>query len=177
MQEIYKKYHTTRPNLFSSIYFNFLYKKIINQLNFNKKLIILDFGCGLGLLKKKIIKEKNLKVINYDLVEKLSDVKNWKDKKFDVIIFSQVLYLFSKKEFIQLFKQLKKHNKDLIIICAFSTQSIMNKVGKFLLAHKDAHKDTKTFPLEEERLLLKFCKPIFSKNFFNIFKILKLKFK
>ena len=54
MQEIYKKYHTTTPNSFSSIYFNYLYKQIINQLNFNKKLIILDFGCSLGLIKKKL---------------------------------------------------------------------------------------------------------------------------
>jgi hypothetical protein len=177
MQQIYNQSHVTKPNFISSVYFNFIYKQIIKQLNFDSKKVILDFGSGLGYLKKKIGNKYNLEIINYDIVEELSDVKNWKDVKFDIIIFSQVLYLFSPNEFKELFLQLKKHNSDLIIICAFSTQSFINKIGKYLLGHKDAHEGTRISPKEEEMLLLSFCEPIESKNFLNIFKLFKLKFK
>ena len=53
MKDNYKKKHVTSPNFISSIYFNFIYKKIIDFLDYEEKKIILDFGSGLGLLKKK----------------------------------------------------------------------------------------------------------------------------
>ena len=142
-----------------------------------KKKTILDFGSGLGDLKKKIIKKTNNKVINYEVVDGLSEVNHWSHVNFDIIIFSQVLYLLTPDELKDLLLKLKKHNNKLIIICAFSTQSLVNKIGKIILAHSDAHDDTKTTPQEEEKLLLNFCDLIEKKNFFNIFKILKLKFK
>ena len=56
MKYNYKEYHITKPNLISSIYFNFIHKQIINLLDTNEKKTILDFGSGLGNLKKKIRK-------------------------------------------------------------------------------------------------------------------------
>lgn len=177
MSDNYKKNHVTKPNFISSIYFNFLYNKVINFLNFGEKKIILDFGAGLGILKKKIINQTKHTVINYDLISELSEIKDWRDIQFDVIIFSQVLYLFSPEEMKTLLFQLKKHNSKLIIINVFSTQSFINKIGKTLLAHSDAHDGTKISPKEEEKLLLNYCELLKVKNYFNIFKILKLKFK
>ena len=55
---ILKKYHVTKGNLISSIYFNFNYFVVSNICNFkNKK--VLDFGGGLGFLKKKTFKKRS----------------------------------------------------------------------------------------------------------------------
>ena len=177
MKDNYKKKHVTSPNFISSIYFNFIYKKIIDFLDYEEKKIILDFGSGLGLLKKKIINQTKHSVINYDRINELSEVEDWRQKKFDIIIFSQVLYLFSPHELRNLLFDLKKHNSELIIINVLSTQSLLNKIGKILLAHADAHLGTKISPREEEDLLSSHCELIKIKNYFNVFKILKLKFK
>ena len=54
--------NVTKSNFISKIYFNKFYKQIISIEKFEKK-IILDFGCGLGELKKLNHKEKiNLKL-------------------------------------------------------------------------------------------------------------------
>jgi len=51
-KRILKKYHVTKGNLISSIYFNFIYLIISNICNFKNK-EILDFGGGVGFFKEK----------------------------------------------------------------------------------------------------------------------------
>ena len=47
-----QKLYTTRPNIISFFYFLTIYLNIIKIGKFNKKKKILDFGSGLGYLKK-----------------------------------------------------------------------------------------------------------------------------
>ena len=56
-----KKNHVTKGNFISNIYFNFIYFLIANLVNYQNKIVV-DFGGGLGFLKKKLIK-KGAKVI------------------------------------------------------------------------------------------------------------------
>ena len=53
-----QKLYTTRPNIISFFYFLTIYLNIIKIGKFNKKKKILDFGSGLGYLKKINLKFK-----------------------------------------------------------------------------------------------------------------------
>ena len=67
-----KKPYTTRPNVISFLYFLTIYLSIIIIGKFNKKKLILDFGSGLGYLKKINLKLRNpSKIVNYDKIVKL----------------------------------------------------------------------------------------------------------
>ncbi len=173
-----KYYNVTRPNILSIFYFNLLYKKIIKLGSFNKKKIILDFGSGMGTLKKLNKKLNNPStIINYDIIKDLSDIKYWHKSTFDTIVISQVFYLFSEKKIISTLNKLYSINPKVEIICAFSSQSIFNKIGSYLLGHLDAHEGTKTNPIVERRILLKKCNLLEEISFFSLFRILRLNFK
>ena len=94
MKDNYKKKHVTSPNFISSIYFNFIYKKIIDFLDYEEKKIILDFGSGLGLLKKKIINKTKHSVINYDRINELSEVEDWRQKNLILLSFHRYCTFF-----------------------------------------------------------------------------------
>ena len=169
--------NVTKPNLITKVYFYFLHIKIISFLNVNKNDVILDFGCGLGSLKKLIKKKfEYANVINFDVLGNLSEIEDWKQIGFNKIVFCQVLYLLSEQEITDILKFIKSKNENAKIFCCFSCQGFLNKLFAYLLGHKNAHKDTLTTPDQEEKLLLNFCKIEKNFNFLNIFKIFVLKF-
>jgi len=165
---------TTKPNYISFIYFNLIYKIIINFLEYKKNDVVLDFGCGIGLLKKKIKKKyPEANIINYDKVKSLSEVSDWKNINFNKIIFCQVLMYISKEDIENIFYILKKKKIDKIIIC-FSKQSFLNRLFAKILGHKNAHDDTVLIPEHEEKLIYQNFKILKKINFFNLFKIYSL---
>ncbi len=104
-----KIFYTTRPNFFSYLYFFIIYISVIIIGKFNEKKTILDFGSGLGYLKKINLKLKNpSKIINYDKIQQLSEIKRWDQAKFNKIIFCQSAYMLSKKELNQILIKTKK---------------------------------------------------------------------
>jgi hypothetical protein len=170
---ILDKYHVTKGNLISSIYFNFNYFVVSNIFNFkNKK--VLDFGGGLGFLKKKLLK-KGARVKIYDIVKELTEIKNYNKFKFDIVIFCHVLMYIREKDIKKIFRFFFKLKKITIIAC-FSNQTIINKIFAFMLGHFNPHKNTKTCPKKEEELLKKFFYIDKSLNFF-LFKVLVAKLK
>ena len=63
--------------------------KIIEVGNFHEKKNVLDYGCGTGDLKKLNLQKKNKStIINYDIIEELSEIKDWREINFDTIVFS-----------------------------------------------------------------------------------------
>ena len=87
-------YNITKHNFISGIYFNSILKKIINIIIENKFTKILDFGCGFGYLKKKLIKKgNNIVVINYDIIQELSEVKTYKILQFDFLVLLDCSFL------------------------------------------------------------------------------------
>jgi SAM-dependent methyltransferase len=167
MQYISNNQGLTEPNFLSKYYFFFIYNQIYKLIKNSNKNTILDFGCGKGYLKK-LIKEKNLKVINYDVVNELTEIKNWKNCHFDLVVFSQVLMYLEKSEVQHIFKHLRKVNSDLIVV--FSNQNFLNKLGSYLFGHFKAHTGTKLKPSEEEKILVENFKVKICKNFL-LFKI------
>ena len=108
----YSKYHISNPNLVSKIYFSVIYYLVSKIVNYeNKK--ILDFGGGQGFLKK--IAKYSCEVKLFDIIEELSELKDWKKYRFDIIIFCQVIYLLKIKDFQSIIENLKKRKKILIL--------------------------------------------------------------
>ena len=87
-------YSITNSKFITKIYFDWIYKKIIEVGNLDRDIIAIDYGCGFGHLKKLNMHLNNKsKIINYDIVNELSEISNIFDVKFDLIIFCQSCYL------------------------------------------------------------------------------------
>ena len=134
----------------SKFYFLYLLRQIIKigELS-QKECRILDFGCGEGKLKSILGNQ----VINYDVIEELSDTDNWKKENFDVIVANQVFYSFDSMSLSRLLKEFKKIDKKITLIVGISRQGILNKIGKYILARKDAHNLTKLSPKKEFEII------------------------
>lgn len=170
-------YNITRHNFFSGIYFNLILKKIIGLIVENKFAKILDFGCGFGYLKKKIVKKNNnVIVINYDIILEITEVKTYKNLQFDCLVANQVFYLFEKKKLNNLLIYLKNKLPGLRLIVVISRQSILNNIGKFILNEKNAHKGTRLSPSSEFKILKQHCLILKKINIFFLSDIYLLSF-
>ena len=93
---------------FAKIYFNRILETIIRLGDLrNEKGLILDFGCGLGHLKRKL---KNLNVVGYDIIPELSDVADYRHLIPSQIVLSAVLEHFYVLEIESLIKEFKQIN-------------------------------------------------------------------
>lgn len=173
-----QKLYTTRPNIISFFYFLTIYLNIIKIGKFNKKKKILDFGSGLGYLKKINLKFKNpSKITNYDKINELSEIKRWDEKKYDTIVFCQSAYMLSKKELNSVLKKIKKINPKTELIVALSCRSFLNRFMSKILGHSNAYTGLKLTPKIEEEIFLKRCKIIRRINFLNLYKVFLLELR
>ena len=85
---------------FASVISNVI--KIGNLDNNNK--IILDFGCGVKVLSKKLPQKK---IINYDVNPNYTEHDDYKKLFFDIVVFNQVLMYMDKKEIVSTFENIK----------------------------------------------------------------------
>lgn len=167
----------TKHGKISGIYFNNIFQNIISLINTKKKSKILDFGCGYGYLKKKLVNYPKIKIINYDIIKEFSEISDWRKVRFDYLVSTHVFMYFKKKELKLLLLSLKKHNKKLKMIVTISRQSYLNNIGKILLNEKDAHKGTFLRPIKEIELLCSEMKIIKKINVFFLSDIYLLEFK
>lgn len=175
MTQLFK--NTTNYETFvKRLYFLGILKKIIKfgELYLPEK-IILDFGCGLGYLKQ-LLKNKNDKVINYDIIKELSEVSHWSDKYFNVLVANEVFYTFDEEELTRLIFELKKFNPNLIFIVGISKQSWLNKLGSKLFNEPDSHLGTKITPKKEIEILKQHLKVLKKTSKFGLVKIYLLEF-
>ena len=158
----------------AGFYFHHLLSQIIrigNLNNFDGK--ILDFGCGVGQLKRRLGGDK---VIGYDVIQSLSDVHDWRSTNFDVFVANQVLYSFSEKDLNSLLEELKSKNPDLRMIVGISRQGMLNNIGKYLLGRPNAHSHTKIRPEQEIEILQRHGTILQRKNVFWLADVYLLKF-
>jgi len=173
-----KKNYKLKKNYYNGLvryYFNKTLESIIKIGNLDKtQESILDFGCGYGILKKKLI---NQNVLNYDINPEFSDYSDWRKLNFDFFIANQVFYLFSQDELEKLLDELKFKNPELIIIVGISYQNTLTKILKFIFNFKNAHKFTKLSYKQQIKIFEKKCILLDKKD--NLFanKVLKYKFK
>lgn len=167
--------YVTNYGCITGIYFKRILNTIISVGELNKRDVsVLDFGCGHGFLKK-ILSNKN--VINYDIVEHLSDVSDWREVDFDVIVANEVFYSFNQNQLNELILEFKEKNNRLELIVGISRQSLLNNIGKVVLGHKDAHEGTILGPEEELMVIKRYMRVVKQKSVFSLMDIYSLVFK
>jgi 2-polyprenyl-3-methyl-5-hydroxy-6-metoxy-1,4-benzoquinol methylase len=177
MEKILDK--TTDYSGISSIYFKKLLREIIKIGNLDSdNLKILDFGCGQGVLKKLInTNNPKTKVINYDVIEKYSEVKNWRDEEFDVVVSNEVFHSFRSNKLEELLNEFREKNPNLEIIAGISKQSWLNNIGKIIFMEFDSHKFTILKPKEEMDILKKHLNILDHKSVWFLADIYRFNFK
>ncbi len=116
-------------------YFTKIQEKVSSEIDFSKYESVLDIGCGTGALCKTFY-EKGFEVVGVDpskgmLAQANKKLKNlpiklihivpgeplpFKDKSFDIVITSYVAHGLKKDERIQLYNEMKRLSKKLVII-------------------------------------------------------------
>ena len=124
---------------FSSLYFNSILKTIINlgELQ-DEKNIILDYGCGVGHLKKRLNKPN---VIGYDIVPELSEIDDYKKIIPHKIVLSGVLEHLYLNEIEDLLKSFLNINSKAILLVYLPTENFVSKIAMVLAGQSNAHDD------------------------------------
>jgi len=157
------------------LYFEAIIKSIIKIASLDTRgCIVLDFGCGHGMLKRTV---KGSKVVNFDIVPELSDISDWRQQQFDVVVANEVFYSFSQKQLEALLKELFIKNSELEIVVGISRQGILNNIGKLLLGHSDAHDGTLLKPDEELMVIRKYVDIVKKNSVFFLADVYLCKFK
>lgn len=122
------------------IYFKNVMRNLIKLGELEKEKQILDFGCGLGYLKKTL---KNKNVINYDIEPEYTETENYRHLKPSCVVCSHLLEHLELTEIINLLNDFKdmKINK---LVTALPTENIISKIGMIFTGFKGEHDDHKT---------------------------------
>ena len=159
-------YSITDSKFVTKIYFNWIYKKILEIGNLEKEITAIDYGCGFGHLKRLNKKKNNRStIINFDIVEELSETLDIFNKNFDLIIFCQSCYLMEETEITNLLDKIKKFNPDVELIFVISKQNLINKILSVLTFNLKFYKEVKTLPRSEIEIINKYCNIVIKKNF------------
>ena len=141
---------TTHYKGVGKYYFKKIIKKIIEIGSLNSKdKKILDFGCGEKYLQKKL----NKKILNYDINPKYSEISDWRNFNFDVVIFNHVLMYISEKDFMQILQIIKNKNIDCEIIIGIGKESFLNKIAAYAAFHFDYLKNTKLKYKDQKKII------------------------
>ena len=159
----------------SGIYFRKILSTIVYVGDLERPgLRVLDFGCGHGVLKAS---NPHIDITGFDIVSALSEVDDWKQVPFDLVVSNEVFYSFSKQQLEQLLDEFKAYNNDMELVVGISRQSSINKLGAILLGHVDAHGATKLSPREEKKVLLRHLNIVDRKTVWGLADVYRLKFK
>ena len=141
----------------SKIYFQKILNTIIDfgDLN-NEKGMILDFGCGVGHLKKRL-KGKN--VVGYDIIPELSDVSDYRKLKPSKIVLSGVLEHVYLDEIDKILKNFMRMNKHAMLLVFLPTENSISKIAMFLAGESHAHDDHVSKYKDINRLIEKYYYP------------------
>jgi len=170
-------YSITNSKFITKIYFDWIYKKIIEVGNLERDIIAIDYGCGFGHLKKLNMRLNNKsKIINYDIVNELSEISNIFDVKFDLIIFCQSCYLMKEDEIHTLLNKIKIFNSETELIFVISKQNIINKILSILTFNFKFYKNVITKPNTEMKIIENHCNLIHQKNLL-LSNLIKARFK
>jgi len=163
-----KKNLTTPYKGPSKFYFKKIIDTIISEGNLtSKKLRILDYGCGLKFLQKRLKK----KIFNYDIDQNLTEINDWSINRYDVVIFNHVLMYMTKNEFLKILKKIKKKNKKCKIIIGIGKEGILNRILAYLVLRFDHLDFTKMNYKEQIKLINSNLKIIKNKNIYFLTEI------
>jgi hypothetical protein len=154
------------------------FKKIIIEIikigelrNSEKK--ILDYGCGFKYLEK-ILK---IKILNYDIEQNHSEIKQIDKHQFDIVVLNHVLMYMSEKQIRELFIKIKLMQNNCEFIIGIGRMSLINKLASIISFNFNAHAGTKTSPDIQIKIMLEYFEIIKKKSIFFMTDVFYLKFK
>lgn len=123
---------------FAKIYFNRILATIIKFGDLKKaKGLILDWGCGLGHLKRKL---KN-NVIGYDIIPELSDIQDYRNLKPAQIVLNNVLEHLYPQEIRKILTEFQQMNPRVVLLVCLPMENWVSKIMMRLANCKNAHDD------------------------------------
>ena len=138
----------------SKYYFQHLLRMIVKVGRLKRHgVFVLDFGCGSGELKRLLGSEK---VVGYDLIQELSDLSDWREADFNLLVANQVFYSFNREELNLLLCELRRLKPELELVVGISRRGLLNNIGKFLFGRPSAHSAARLSSTEELSILLEY---------------------
>ena len=136
----------------------FYFSRIINTIiDFgdlkNERGVILDFGCGVGHLKKAV----GSSVVGYDIIPELSDVTDYRTLKPAVIVCNNILEHFDLGGVKKLMADFKKMNPKAKLVTAIPTENWLSRIGMFASRQREAHADHKSKLKDINTILHSYC--------------------
>lgn len=121
----------------SGIYLNRIIDKVIKHGNlYREKGLILDFGCGHHHIKKRL---PGKKIVGYDTEPSLSDVKDYRILKPEVIVCSGVFEYMTPVEANIVIRDFYQMNPRVKLVIAFSRTNRISKIAKAITGNSEAH--------------------------------------
>lgn len=148
----------------AKIYFNRILQTIIDFGDLkNEPGMILDYGCGVGHLKKKLNKSN---VVGYDIIPELSDVDDYRNLKPQKIILSGVLEHLYLDEIDNLLKEFLKMSSAAELLVFLPTENFVSKISMHLSGQPHAHDDHVSKYKQINQLIEKYYYPAKRKYIF-----------
>lgn len=121
----------------SGIYFHRILDRLIKMGDLkNEKGLILDYGCSVGHLKKKL---PDCNIVGYDINPDLSDVEDYRNLNPSKIVFSAVLQYLTLDKIDELMQYCLRVKAGLLTVQP--TENIFSKIAMFLTNQPYAHND------------------------------------
>lgn len=144
IEEENKDWHNN-PNPLVRLFYKLKFKIAIFYANLKKGDTILDFGCGIGQLKKTI-PEHN--VIGYDIDPKLTGIKDYKKVKANKVFVLDVFEHIPEKEIRRILRNFKKFYGEFTLVAAIPTENWLWRKSRKLMGLSERVADHMT-PLKK----------------------------
>ena len=159
---------------FGKMYFEKIIIEIIkigDLLNNNK--IILDYGCGVKFLEKKLKK----KILNFDINKDYTEIENIFKYNFDIVVINHVLMYIPQHQISELLESIRSKKKECRFIIGIGRMSLINKLAALITLNFKAHTGAITSPSKQIEIISKYFEIISHKSIFFMTDIYYLKFK
>jgi hypothetical protein len=125
---------------FAKFYFEKILETIIKFGQLDQETgLILDYGCGVGHLKKMLGQKPN--IVGYDIIPELSEIADYRSLQPVKIVLSGVLEHLSLMEIESLIQDFLKMNRSAELLVFLPTENIISRLAMFFTGQTNAHDD------------------------------------
>lgn len=135
----------------------------------NENGLILDFGCGVGHLKRKL-NQKN--VVGYDIIPELSDIDDYRNLKPSKIILISILEHINLDEIDKLLNEFLTMNPKAELMVLLPTENFISKIAMRLARQRNAHDDHVSKYKDINKVIEKYYYP--KKRVYNFFRMAQI---
>lgn len=145
-----KDYYT---GFFAKTYFTRVMRRIVEYGDLkNERGLILDFGCGVGHLKG-LLKPYGVRVVGYDLIPELSDIRDYKSVRPSKIVCNAVFEHIRPSGIRKILDDFEAMNPDSALLVALPTENLFSRMGMWLTNNKHLHDDHVTGYKEVNKII------------------------